>query len=166
MVTLSKTNQKLKQIQCQNATAQKSRTGRLAGQYVTRCCSLPDPSAAIRRFVCSDRSHSSVLVFRSMREFVRLVGLMVRCPPQEPQTWVRIPLAPWICFPGRVTGPVTIKLVLQWLPCRASGIAGSALGLAGPVSVYCDWVRQKVWSAASVSVWQRVWAYPSRRFTG
>ena len=24
------------------------------------------------------------------------------------------------------------------------------------VSVYCDWVRQKVWSAASISVWQQV----------
>ena len=33
---------------------------------------------------------------------------------------------------------------------------GSALGLVGPVSVYCDWVRWKVWSAASISVWQHV----------
>ena len=32
----------------------------------------------------------------------------------------------------------------------------AALGLVGPVSVYCDWVRQKVWSAASISVWQHV----------
>ena len=30
------------------------------------------------------------------------------------------------------------------------------LGLVGPVSVYCDWVRWKVWSATSVSVWQHV----------
>ena len=27
------------------------------------------------------------------------------------------------------------------IPCQASGIIGSALGLVGPVSVYCDWVR-------------------------
>ena len=25
--------------------------------------------------------------------------------------------------------------------CQAPGIIGSALGLVGPVSVYCDWVR-------------------------
>ena len=31
-----------------------------------------------------------------------------------------------------------------------------ALGLVGPVSVYCDWVRWKVGSAASISVWQHV----------
>ena len=29
----------------------------------------------------------------------------------------------------------------QWLSCHAPGITGSALGLVGPVSVYCDWVR-------------------------
>ena len=28
----------------------------------------------------------------------------------------------------------------------------SVLGLVGPVSVYCDWVRWKVWSAVSISV--------------
>ena len=27
------------------------------------------------------------------------------------------------------------------LPCQALGIIGSALGLVGPMSVYCDWVR-------------------------
>ena len=30
------------------------------------------------------------------------------------------------------------------------------LGLVGPVSVYCDWVRWKVWSATSISVWQHI----------
>ena len=29
----------------------------------------------------------------------------------------------------------------QWLPYQEAGVLGSALGLAGPVSVYCDWVR-------------------------
>ena len=37
-----------------------------------------------------------------------------------------------------------LKLALQWLPCQAPGVTGSMLGLAGPVSVYCDWVRWKV----------------------
>ena len=30
------------------------------------------------------------------------------------------------------------KLALQWLPCQAPGIIGSALGLVCPVSVYCE----------------------------
>ena len=34
------------------------------------------------------------------------------------------------------------------------GVTGSMLGLVGQVSVYCDWVRWKVWSATSNSVWQ------------
>ena len=73
--------------------------------------------------------------------------------PSEPPRWpsgygvriesvrsrVRILLAPGF-FRGRVI-PVTIKLALQWLPCQVPGVIGSALGLVGPVSVYCDWVR-------------------------
>ena len=54
-------------------------------------------------------------------------------------------------FPGRLI-PVTKKMALQQLPCQAPGVKGSALGLVGPISVYCDWVR----SATSISVWQHV----------
>ena len=36
------------------------------------------------------------------------------------------------------------------------GVIGSALRLVGPMSVYCDWARLKLWSASSVSVWQHV----------
>ena len=43
-------------------------------------------------------------------------------------------------FAGRFI-PVTSKLALQWLPCQAPGVVGSALGLVGQVSVYCDWVK-------------------------
>ena len=43
-------------------------------------------------------------------------------------------------FWGQVK-PVTSKLVLQWLLRQAPGVIGSALGLNGPVPVYCDWVR-------------------------
>ena len=43
-------------------------------------------------------------------------------------------------FQGQVI-PLTYKLALQWLPCQAPGVIGSALGLVSPVSVYCDWVR-------------------------
>ena len=50
----------------------------------------------------------------------------------------------------------------QWLkncnssgyPARRLALIGSVLGLVGPVSVYCDWVRWKVWSSTSISVWQ------------
>ena len=58
-------------------------------------------------------------------------------------------------FRGRVI-PVTYKLTLQLLPSQAPGVIGSVLGLVGPVSVYCDWVRWEVGSAASISVWQHV----------
>ena len=63
---------------------------------------------------------------------------------------------------------MTSKLALQWLPCQAPGVIGSVLGLVGPVPVYCDWVRWKVGSATSVSVWQHVKivrADPSLRYT-
>ena len=36
------------------------------------------------------------------------------------------------------------------------GVIGSALGLVRPVSVYCDWVRWRVGSVTSISVWQDV----------
>ena len=34
-----------------------------------------------------------------------------------------------------------LKIALRWLPCQVPGIVGSALGLVGPVIVYCDWAR-------------------------
>ena len=36
---------------------------------------------------------------------------------------------------------MTLKLVLQWLPCQVPGVIGIALGLADVVSVYCDFAR-------------------------
>ena len=36
------------------------------------------------------------------------------------------------------TSDLFLKLARQWLPCQAPGTIGSALGLVGPVSVYCD----------------------------
>ena len=78
----------------------------------------------------------------------------LRCPPRER----KIPGSNPDCdgnFPGRVI-PVNQKLALQWLPCQASGVIGSALGLVGQASVYCDWVRYKAGSATSISVWQHV----------
>ena len=67
----------------------------------------------------------------------RLVGLVVRRSPRER----KIPGSNPACD-GIFSGSShTQKLALQWLPCQAPGVIGSALGLVGPVSVYCDWVR-------------------------
>ena len=68
----------------------------------------------------------------------RLVGLVVRRPPRErkiPGVESRLRRD----FFG--VESVTQKLALQWLPCQTPGVIGSALGLVGPVSVDCDWVR-------------------------
>ena len=43
-------------------------------------------------------------------------------------------------FPGRVI-PVTRKLGIHWPPCLAPGAIGSAPGLVGLLSLYCDWLR-------------------------
>ena len=51
---------------------------------------------------------------------------------------------------------IPVTLALQWLPCQAPGIMGWTLGLVDLVSVYCVWVRYKVWSATFISVWQHV----------
>ena len=69
----------------------------------------------------------------------RLVGVVVRRPPRER----KIPGSNLACaeiFPGS-SHTSDLKLALQWLPCQAPGVLGSVLGLVGPVSVYCDWVR-------------------------
>ena len=43
-------------------------------------------------------------------------------------------------FPGRITHTDFKTGSPQWLPCQAPGVIGSALGLVGPVSVYCGWL--------------------------
>ena len=60
---------------------------------------------------------------------------LLRRPPRERKIRGSNPACDWI-FPGRVI-PVTYKLALQWLPCQAPDIIGSALRLVGPVSDYC-----------------------------
>ena len=48
------------------------------------------------------------------------------------------------------------KVVLQWLPCQASGDIGSALGLVGPMSVHWDGIGIECLTVTSTSVWQDV----------
>ena len=43
-------------------------------------------------------------------------------------------------LPGRII-PVTLKMVLQWLPCQVPGVIGSALRLVGLASAFYDLVR-------------------------
>ena len=74
------------------------------------------------------------------RKTDRLFGLVVRASSsrvEDPGFESRLRLG---IFPGRVI-PVTYKLALLWIPCQAPGVKGSDLGLVGPVSIYCSWVR-------------------------
>ena len=64
----------------------------------------------------------------------RLVGLVVKTSAsraEDPGVESRLRRD----FSGARVIPVTSKLALQWLPCQAPGVIGSALGLVGPVSV-------------------------------
>ena len=88
-----------------------------------------------------DSQHPTATSFNRLPElppFHRLVGLVVKASASRAED----PLAPGF-YRGRVV-PVTSNLALQWLPCQAPGVIGSVLGLVGPASVYCDWVRWKV----------------------
>ena len=79
----------------------------------------------------------------------RLVGLVVRCPPRERKVPGSNPACAGIFLGSSHTSDSKIGTPVATLP-------GSGLGLVGPVSVYCDWVRWKVGSATSISVWQHV----------
>ena len=70
----------------------------------------------------------------------RLTGLVVKASAWRAEDLGSIPAFDVVPFPGRVM-PQTSNLVLPWLPCQAPGVIGSALGLVGPVSVYCDFVK-------------------------
>ena len=61
----------------------------------------------------------------------RLVGLVVGRPSREWKISGSNPAWRRDFFQGRVI-PVTSKLALQWLPCQAPGVIGSALGQVGP----------------------------------
>ena len=58
-------------------------------------------------------------------------------PPRERQIQRSIPAFAVGIFPGRVM-PVTSKLALQRILYQAPGVTRLALGLVGPLSVYCD----------------------------
>ena len=66
----------------------------------------------------------------------RLVGLVVKASSSRAEDPGFVSRLRRDFFRGPVI-PVTSKLALQRLPCQASGVIGSALGLVGPVSVYC-----------------------------
>ena len=69
----------------------------------------------------------------------RLVGLVVKASaPREGRSGVRIPLAAGFSGSSHTSDS---KIGTPVAPCQAPGVRGTALGLVGPVSVYCDWVR-------------------------
>ena len=51
-----------------------------------------------------------------------------------------------VCFARMCVtwNPLYPALLLTHIYTFSPGVIGSALGLVGPVSVYCDWVRWKV----------------------
>ena len=91
-------------------------------------------------------------------------GLGVCLRSRRSQVW--IPLAPGF-FQGQVI-PVTSKLALQWLPCQATGIIGSTLGLVSP-SVSILWLGEvESWICnfcLSVATPEIVCADPFLRYT-
>ena len=78
----------------------------------------------------------------------RLVGLVGKTSASRGADLGSIPALVADLFPGRII-PVTSQLVLQWLPCQAPGVIGSALGLVGQESLCCDRERQPVRSEGS-----------------
>ena len=106
--------------------------------------------SAISMFPMERRSRNTLIIIIIIYD--HLVGLVVKASASGAED-------PW--FESRLRRDFsgsshTSKLALQWLPCQVPGVIGSALGLVGPVSVYCDWVRWKDGSAPSISVWQHV----------
>ena len=67
----------------------------------------------------------------------RLVGLVVRRPPRERKIPGSNPACTGIFSGSSHASDLKIGTPVATLP----GVIGSALGLVGPVSVYCDWVR-------------------------
>ena len=66
----------------------------------------------------------------------RFVGLVAKSSTSRAAKLDSIPTFAVDILPGRVI-PEAQKQVLQWLPCQAPGNIESALGMTGPVSVYC-----------------------------
>ena len=84
----------------------------------------------------------------------RLVGLEVRRPSRERKVPGSNPACAGIFSGSSHTSDLNIGTPVATLP--GAWRYRSALGLVGPVSVYCDWVRWKIGSASSISVWQHV----------
>ena len=79
----------------------------------------------------------------------RLVGLVVRRPPRERKVPGSNPACGGIFSGSSHTSDLNIGAPV--LTCQAPGVIGSALGLVGPVSVYCDWVRWKIFDLQLLS---------------
>ena len=72
----------------------------------------------------------------------RLVGLVVRHPSQELQTWVQVLLSPCIFLQLGHTSDLKISAPVAALPGAVCFKVSAGTGWPG--SVYCNWVREKV----------------------
>ena len=78
-------------------------------------------------------------------------------------------MLPCIFFPDRSSYTSYLKTGSSTLPCQFPGFTGSALGLVGPMSAYCDWVKCKIFFSSNVYLFGAartlVWTDPPLRYT-
>ena len=120
----------------------KNRTAGLTSTCVTHPY-LPKTQALGQQMSIEYGEHLSSRSQSAVAE--RLVGLVVKAPAST-ATYPGLDPRLRRDFSGS-SHTNDLKLAFQWLPCQAPGVIGSVLGLVGPVSVNCDWVRRRVGSA-------------------
>ena len=104
-------------------------------------CLLYTLTSGIPLFTLASRSLLYTLCYQWLSSvYDRLVGLVVRRPPRERKVRGLNPAC------GRIfSGSSHTSDLKNWhssgYPARCLALIGSALGLVGLVSVYCDWVR-------------------------
>ena len=127
--------------------------------------SVSDSSAL--SVVCAHSCTAPVWITYSRKKTASLASWL-RHPLRERQIQgsTSIPVFSMGTFSGQVI-PLTSEWALQWLPCQASGVTGSALALVGAVSVHwLDEIASLIFSFdLSVAAFKIVWANLSLRYT-
>ena len=106
-----------------------------------------------RLFVCYSR-HTGLMVDGYLSVGTVSLTKWLKRPPRQR----KIPGSIHACagiFPGS-SHTSDLKIGTPVATLQGACVIGTVQGLVGPVSVYCNWVRWKVWSATSISVWQHV----------
>ena len=89
-----------------------------------------DNGCSTSRHSLSSVSIGTVITWNFLHAYNRLVGLVVKRPPRERKIPGSNPA--WDGIFSGSSHTSDLKLALQWLPCQAPGVIGSALGLVGP----------------------------------